>query len=95
MKGDGMAPNPVPSGLSAPVGYEPPNPANLGIQNRWNEMDDNDGFPVGFMILILVVFVGLLYRKSSQNREASSATTRDSSRGGYEPVAMAQRYHAE
>ena len=56
-------------------------------------MDDNDGFPVGFMILILVVFVGLLYRKRSQNREA--ATTRDSSRGGYEPVAMAQRYHAE
>jgi hypothetical protein len=57
-------------------------------------MDDDDGFPVGFMILILVVFVGLLYRKSSQNREA--ATTRDnSSRGGYQPVAMAQRYHAE
>lgn len=92
MKGDGMAPNPVPTVLSAPAGYEPPNPSNLGTQNR---MDDDDGFPVGFMILILVVFVGLLYRKSSQNREASSAATRDSSRGGYEPVAMAQRYHAE
>lgn len=89
-----MAPNPVPSGLSAPAGYEIPNSLNLGVQNRWNEMDDDDdGFPVGFMLLILVVFVGLLYRKSSQNREA--ATTPDSSRGGYEPVAMAQRYHAE
>jgi hypothetical protein len=85
--GNAPLPDPVPEIGSA---GNVPSPKSSASRNQW-DMEDDEGFPVSFVILLLVFFVGVLYRKS-QNREATP-TGDVSARGGYTPVAS--RYHTD
>ena len=82
-------PNPVPSGLEIGSAGNVPVLSSPASRNEW-DIEDDEGFPVSFIVVLLVFLVGVIYRKT-QNREASS--TGDSSRGGYQPVAS--RYHTD
>ena len=85
--GNARLPDPVPEIGSA---GNVPFPKNSASKNEW-DMEDDDGFPVSFVVLLLIFILGVLYRKS-QNREAT-ATGDVSNRGGYTPVAS--RYHTD
>jgi hypothetical protein len=80
-----FVPNPVPAGLkSGSVGNVP-----LPNKSEW-DVEDDDGFPVAFIVVMLVFLVAILYRK--QNR-GPTPTQDVSTRGGYQPVAS--RYHTD
>ncbi len=105
IQGGDVSTNPFPSGqVTSSLGNAPlpdpvpeigsagnvPSPNSSASRNQWDTEDD-EGFPVSFVILLLVFFVGVLYRKS-QNREATP-TGDVANRGGYAPVAS--RYHTD
>ncbi|KAL3808455.1 hypothetical protein ACHAXA_010915, partial [Cyclostephanos tholiformis] len=82
-------PNPVPSGLESRSAGNAPLPSNPVNRNEW-DIEDDDGFPVGFIVVMFIFLVGVLYRKV-KGRDATP--TQDIARGGYQPVAS--RYHTD